>query len=126
VNILEIERRFGHKLIGNSHMKKMVAKTLQFFPTEIILKVAKTTWFVSSFEDGWAFTLRGDELKKGEYLIFLTDELLREDEEQIEWTIAHEIGHTLLGHKNSIGKVQSKAEVKRQEKEADGFAKRYF
>lgn len=104
-------------------MRVMVAKTLQHFPQEIIDKITKTTWFVSSFEDGWAFTLRGDELKRGEHLVFLTDELLDQDEEQIVWSIAHEIGHVILGHRNSIGKVQSKAEVKRQEKEADEFVR---
>ena len=77
-------------------------------------------------EDGWAFTLRGDELKENEYLVFLSDELLNEDENQITWTIAHEIGHVILGHRNSIGEVQTKEEIKNQEKEADAFAKKYL
>jgi len=107
-------------------MKKMVFKTLKFFPQEITDHVAKNCWFVGSFEDGWAFTLRGDELKKNECLIFLSDELLKEDEGQIIWTIAHEIGHVILGHRNSIGEVQSKSEIKKQEKEADGFVRKYI
>jgi hypothetical protein len=122
----KIEISFGHKLIGTSVMKKMVIKTLGFFPENIIKFVTRNVWFVSSFEDGWAFTLRGNELKRSEYLIFLSDELLREDEKQIMWTIAHEIGHVILGHRNSIGKTQSKSEVKKQEKEADEFAKEYL
>lgn len=117
---------FGHKLQGSSHMKKMVDKALRFLPEDISAYITKNVWFVSSFEDGWAFTLRGDELKRNEYLIFLSDELLAEDEKQIIWTILHEIGHVALGHRNSIGKVQSKIEVKKQEKEADEFAKKYL
>lgn len=106
-------------------MKRMVIKTLSFFPEEIVNYVTKTTWFIGSFEDGWAFTLRGDELKPNEYLIFLSDELLVEDEAQIIWTIAHEIGHVVLNHRNSIGLPQTKSEIKKQEKEADEFAKKY-
>jgi Zn-dependent protease with chaperone function len=122
----EIKKLFGHKLIGSQFMKRMVTKTLQFFPLDIIKKITKTTWFVGSFEDGWAFTIRGNELKKNEHLVFLADELLDEDERQIIWTIAHEIGHVILGHRNSIGRIQSKSEIRRQEKEADEFAKKYL
>lgn len=126
MKLKEIAKAFGHKLIGNKFMKTMVVRALQNLPPETIKFVTRTTWFVSSFDDGWAFTLRGDELKKNEYLIFLTDELLESDERQITWTITHEIGHVVLGHRNSIGKVQTKAEVKRQEKEADEFAKKFL
>ncbi|CAN5346544.1 hypothetical protein BH10PAT1_BH10PAT1_7920 [soil metagenome] len=107
-------------------MKQMVLQTLTYFPIDIVEFVTSNCWFVSSFEDGWAFTLRGDELKKNEYLIFLSDELLREDEKQITWTIAHEIGHVILGHKNSIEEIQNKSEIKKQESEADAFAKEYL
>ena len=117
---------FGHKLIGNSHMKKMVLTTLSFFPKDIVNFVTKNCWFVSSFEDGWAFTLRGDDLKRTEYLIFLSDELLSQNSDQIIWTIAHEIGHVILGHRNSIGLPQAKSEVKKQEHEADDFARKYL
>ncbi len=121
-----MKKSFGHKLLGNSHMKNMVLKTLNFFPEKIVEYVTKNCWIVSSFEDGWAFTLRGDELKTNEYLIFLSDELLKEEESQIIWTIAHEIGHIVLGHRNSIGVPQSKSEIKKQENEADEFAKKYL
>ncbi len=80
---------------------------------------------MSSFEDSWAFALRGEDLDQNDALIFLSDELLAEDEEQVAWTILHEIGHVVLGHKNAILAAQSKAEIKRQEKEADEFAKKF-
>jgi Zn-dependent peptidase ImmA (M78 family) len=35
------------------------------------------------------------------------------------------VGHVVLGHRNSIGKVQTKREVRKQEKEADEFASRF-
>ena len=126
MKVFEIQKAFGHRLIGTRLMKRMVVTVLRRMPGKIAEKVTKRCWFVSSFEDGWAFTLRHNDLKRGEFLIFLSDELLREDENQIIWTITHEIGHIILGHRNSIGVVQSKAEVGRQEKEADEFALRYL
>lgn len=126
MNESTVQKAFGHKLIGTRFMKKMVAKTLLRLPPEIAEEVVKHCWFVSSFKDGWAFTVRRRDLKKGECLIFLSDELLREDPRQIIWTITHEIGHVILKHRNSIGAVQTKSEIKRQEKEADDFAKKYL
>lgn len=123
--ILDIKKALGHKLIGSKHLKETVCKTILIFPEDIIKRVTKYCWFVGSFEDGWGFTLRADELGEGECLIFLSDELLREDEKQISHTIVHEIGHFILGHRNSIGKVQTKSEIRKQEKEADEFAS-YF
>lgn len=104
----------------------MVCETLLIFPNEIIKYITSHCWFVGSFEDGWAFVLRGDELKEDESLIFLSDELLKENEKQIKYTIAHEVAHIILGHRNSIGKPQSKSEVRKQEKEADEFALYYL
>jgi Zn-dependent protease with chaperone function len=122
MKVSEIQKAFGHRLIGTRLMKRMVVTALRRMPDKTIEKVTKHCWFVSSFEDGWAFTLRHNDLKRGEFLIFLSDELLQEDENQIIWTITHEIGHVILGHRNSIGVVQSKAEIRKQEKEADEFA----
>lgn len=122
---LIVQKAFGHKLIGNKYMREMVAKTLLHFPENIILEVTKKCWFVSSFSDGWAFALKAEELKKGECMIFLSDELFEQDERQIMYSIAHEIGHVILGHRNSIGEVQTKAEIKKQEREADEFARKF-
>ncbi len=122
----QIKKLFGHKLIGNAYMKRMVIKTLIFFPQNIINHVTQKVWFISSMEDSWAFAIRGDELKKDEHLVFLSDELLNENEKQITWTIAHEIGHVILGHRNSIGIRQTKYGIAKQEKEADKFASKYL
>lgn len=119
-------KSFGHRLIANNHTKKIIIKTILLLPEELINFVTKNCWFISSFEDGWAFVLKGNEIKNNEYLIFLSDELIRESEDQIRYTILHEIGHVILGHRNSIVEVQSKAEVRKQEKEADGFARKYL
>ena len=104
----------------------MVVSALKKLPKKDSDFVLKHVWFVGSFTDGWAFTLRQEDLKRGEYLVFLSDELLAQSEGQIIYTILHELGHVLLGHKNSIGRVQTKAEVRRQEKEADEFAEKYI
>lgn len=107
-------------------MKGVVARTLLIFPDKIINFITKNCLVVSSFKDGWAFVLRGGEIRKNEYLIFLSDELWAEDEAQVRETFVHEIGHVVLGHRNSVGKIQSKSEVRKQEKEADAFARRYL
>lgn len=121
-----VEKALGHKLIGTKRIKKLVAGTILLLPDELVNFVTKYCWFVSSFTDGWSFTLRAEDLKKGEYLIFLSDELIEEPVWQIRFTLMHEIGHVVLGHRNSIGEVQTKSEIKRQEREADAFAKKYL
>ena len=120
---LQVKRAFGYRLFGRKSTNRIVIKTVLLMPSEIIKFVTSNCWFVSSFEDGWAFTLKVEDLKKGEYLIFLSDELLESNESQIMYTIAHEIGHVVLGHRNSFKEIQSKAEIRRQEKEADEFAR---
>jgi Zn-dependent protease with chaperone function len=122
MNVFEIRKSFGHKLIGSEFMKKVVCRALLLLPHEIAGFVAKHCWIVGSFEDGWAFTLKGSEIGGGEYLIFLSDELLNAGEAQMRYTLIHEIGHVVLGHRNSIGEVQTKVEIRLQEKEADEFA----
>ncbi len=122
----KIQKDLGHRLIGSGYMKRMVVKAIQKLPLKIQTTVTSKCWFIASFTDGWAFALRWDEIKKGEYLIYLSDELLNASEEETIRTIIHEIGHVVLGHRNSIGKVQPKSEVRRQEKEADEFTGNYI
>ncbi len=117
----EIKKQFSGKLIGKVAMQRAVCETLLLFPINIIDKVTKTCWFVSSFDDAWGFTLRGAELG-GKYLVFLSDELFEQDKNQQHYTIAHEIGHVILGHRNAILEPQPARETSRQETEADEFA----
>jgi len=120
-----IYKAFDGKLLGSFPMKVHVCQTLSGMPTEVIDFVTKNCWFLASFEDAWAFTFTGSDIKD-HHLIFLTDELLLQDEYQIHYSIAHEIGHVMLGHKNSITVKQTRQEVIKQEKEADKFAKKYI
>ena len=120
----EIYHRFEGKLVGNSSMKLNVCKTVSTLPG-IITFITQNCWFISSMEDSFAFALTGNELKD-QHLIFLSDELLAQHEEQIQWSIAHEIGHVVLNHRNSILVKQSKEEIKQQEYEADQFAERFL
>ncbi|HVZ67417.1 MAG TPA: M48 family metalloprotease [Patescibacteria group bacterium] len=124
-DIKEIIYSFEGKLVGNKRMKNLVSQTLSLMPENIIDKVTKTCWFVSSFEDAWAFTFTGNDLKN-QHLIFLSDHLLNEHVYQIRYTIAHEIGHVILGHRNSTLIKQTKEEIRKQEEEADNFAKLYI
>jgi Zn-dependent peptidase ImmA (M78 family) len=75
-------------------------------------------------EDAYGFTFTGNDLKN-QHLIFLSDELLNQGEEQIHHTIAHEIGHVILGHRNSTLIKQEKSEITQQERKADEFARKY-
>jgi len=122
--LADIFEKFNGKLVGSTKMKRHVVEVLAKMPEDIVEKITKTTWFFASMEDAWAFTFTGNDLK-GQHLIFLSDELLIQNVGQIHYTIAHEIGHIILGHKNSVFAKQSKGEVKKQEKEADTFAKKY-
>lgn len=121
----ELYKAFGGKLHGSRKMKQMVCRTLAMMPEEIIDHITSDCWFFSSTEDAWAFTIRGDELI-GKHLIFLGEDLLREPDSQIMYTIAHEIGHVILGHRNSILVSQTPREVRKQESEAHEFAKHYL
>ncbi len=122
--IQKVGERLGDKLIGNAFMREQVCTTLLLLPSAMVEKVCKTVWFISSPEDAWAFTFRGEDLKH-RHLIFLSEDLFRQDESQIFYTILHEIGHVLLNHRNSIGVTQTESEIHTQEEEADTFAKKY-
>lgn len=124
-NIKNIYYAFDGKLAGNKRMKLAVCNTLAKMPEEIINYVTKNCWFFASMEDAWAFTFTGNDLKN-KHLIFLSDELLFQDNEQISHTIAHEIGHVILKHRNSVLEKQTKEEIKQQENEAENFANKYL
>ncbi len=119
-----IYHAFGGKLVGSFAMKMHVCQTLSGMTSEIIDFITQNCWFFGSMEDAWAFTFTGNDLKD-HHLIFLSDELLIQDDNQIHWSIAHEIGHVMLGHRNSILVKQTKQEINRQEKEADEFAGKF-
>lgn len=116
---------FEGKLVGNRGMKINVCETLAKMPDEIIDYITSNCWFFASMEDAWAFTFKGNDLVN-QHLIFLSDELLFQNKEQITYTIAHEIGHVILKHRNSVLEKQSKEEIKNQEEEADKFARKYL
>lgn len=121
----EIREAFDGRLVGKETTKRLICEVLLLFPEEIIDYVTEKVWFVSSFDDAWAFAVHGNELA-GKHLIFLSDELLEQSKEQKYWTVAHEIGHIVLKHKNAILQSQSASEIKIQEQEADQFASFYL
>ncbi len=122
--LLKIYRAFGGKLVGSSRMKHFVCQAVAQLPPRVSRYITRNCWFMGSLEDAWAFTFVGNDLAD-QHLIFVSDELLRQSPEQIEFTLVHEIGHVILGHRNSIQVNQSRAEIGRQEREADVFARRY-
>lgn len=127
MNILveEIKKAFGGRLVGNKYMKEMVCLAVSKLPNQVAHQIINHCWFFSSTEDAWGYAFNGDDLK-GKHLIFLSDILFHESEEQILYTILHEIGHIHLGHKNSITYQQSKEEITRQESAANQFAKKHL
>ena len=116
---------FDGKLVGNKQMKEYVCDVVAKLPDELITFITKQCWFISSLDDAYGFAFTGNDLKD-QHLIFLSDELFLQDDRQIHYTIAHEIGHVVLGHRNSTLVKQTKEEVRKQEKEADEFAKEYL
>jgi hypothetical protein len=120
----EIYYDFEGKLVGTTFMKRCVCKTLVKMPDEIINFVTKNCWFLGSMKDAWGYTFTGNDLKN-QHLIFLSDHLLSQVPEQIMFSIAHEIGHVILKHRNSTLINQTKQEIKIQEKEADEFARQF-
>lgn len=121
----KIQKAFTGRLIGNKRIKKLVAKALLSLPDSMIKYITRNVWFISSPEDAWAFTFRGSDIQ-GQHLIIISDELLKQHEHDIIHTILHEIGHVMLKHRNSIGFLQTKKEINKQEKEAHEFAKKYL
>jgi hypothetical protein len=115
---------FGGKLVGNKKLQKYVCETLVKMPHDIIDFITENCWFMGSMDDAWAYTFTGNDLTN-QHLIFLSDELFLQKPDQIYYSIAHEIGHVILGHKNSTFYKQSRKEIQRQEQEADEFAKEY-
>lgn len=108
-------------MVGNDLMRKSVAKAILKLPEEIAWPIIEDVWFFSSDYDSYGYAFNGNDLKDM-HLIFLSDALFKESENQIMYTILHEIGHIVLKHKNSIHYQQSKAEIRKQESEADQFA----
>jgi len=121
----DVREALGGKLIGKLFMREMVCKALLLLPQNTLENVCATVWFISSPEDAWAFSFRGTEIKNRS-LIILSDDLFLQDEGQIRYTILHEVGHIVLNHRNSIGYEQTQSEIRRQEQEADRFAKKYL
>ena len=120
----DVSHTLGGKVVGNTRIKHYVYQTLSLFPDDIALYIARSCWFMGSFDDAYAYAFTGNDLKN-QHLIFLSDDLFNQEKEQIQFTIAHEVGHVMLGHKNSIEYKQSKKEITQQEKEADAFANSY-
>lgn len=118
----KIKDELGGRLIGSALMRQSVAKAISLLPDEIAIPIIEDTWFFSSDDDSFGYAFNGNDLKD-KHLIFLSDVLFNEPENQILYTILHEIGHIVLKHRNSIQYPQSKAEIRKQESEADQFAK---
>lgn len=123
--VKQIYTAFNGKLVGNKQMKISVCFVLSKMPDDVVNFITSNCWFFASMEDAWAFTFTGNDLKD-QHLIFLSDDLLFQAEEQIKYTIIHEIGHVILGHRNSVLEKQTKEEIKKQETQADEFAKIYL
>jgi len=120
---LEVREKFGTRIIGSGKMRNLICEVVCRLPQKTADFVTRNVWFVNSFPDAWGFVFQGDELA-GKYLVFLSDELFDQPQEIQKYEVAHEIGHVVLNHRNSITSPQTKKEIARQEKEADAFAHR--
>lgn len=111
--------------MGNKIMIEMVCETALLLPDEIVKYLTRNIWFVSSPEDAWAFTFNGSDID-GQSVVILSDELFNQDKRIIQFTILHEIGHAVSGHRNSMGYTQTHEEIQQQEAEANQFAEKYL
>ena len=116
---------FGGKLVGSLYMQEVVCRALNRLPGDMFEYLCQNCWFLSSSPDAWAFAFNGNDVLNNHF-IFLSDDLLCQGEKQIQFTILHEVGHVILKHQNSINYRQTQREIKKQEVEADLFAKSYL
>jgi len=121
----EIEQKLENRLIGKRQMQEAVISALTLLPNDLADQVTKTVWFVSNFDDAWGFTLDSKDLGQ-RHLVFLSDELFFEPRQQVYYTILHELGHVVLGHRNAFFKPQTRQETEKQEYEADKFARKHL
>lgn len=121
----KIYELFDGKLVGDFPITRYVCEVVAEMPEELIKLITSKCWFLSSIEDASAYTFKGNDLKD-QYLILMSDHLLKQNKNNIKYTIAHEIGHVVLDHRNSINYKQTMDEINWQEKEADEFAKRFI
>lgn len=124
-DLADIFEAFHGKLVGTHPLQHFVCEVVKELPEDMQGYITTYCWFVGSLEDAWAYTFTGNDLSD-QHLVFLSDELFAQDPKQIRYSIAHEIGHIVLGHRNSIYYKQTKQEIDKQEKEADAFARQYF
>src|SRR3989338_11181625 len=124
-NLVKILKDFNTRLVGDEETKKIICETLLVFPKEVIDFVVKNVWFVSAFDDAWSFTLDSEELC-GRTIVFLSDDLLRHSKERVTYSVAHEIAHIMLGHKNPYNAKLPQTTEKKFETGADEFAKYYL
>ena len=81
-DVREIYHAFNGKLVGTKKMRFAVCEVLSKMPVNIIRKITRTCWFLSSMDDAWAFTFTGNDLKS-KHLIFLSDDLLKQNQKKI-------------------------------------------
>ena len=125
LDLSRILKDFGSRLIGDDRSKKIICETLLLFPRAVVDYITRNVWFITPFDDAWSFTLEADGLAS-KSLVFLSDDLLRQDDDQIRYSIAHEIAHIMLGHRNPYGVIIRKGSDKRSETDADEFARYYL
>lgn len=121
----QIKQAFGGKVVGTESTKNLVAQAVNKLSVDQIKYLTNHVWVFSTPDDAWAYAFHGNDLKD-KHLIYLSDELLQEPASQIQYTILHELGHILLGHRNSINFKQGRSEISQQEFEADQFAKSHL
>ncbi|HSX18907.1 MAG TPA: hypothetical protein VLE91_02100 [Candidatus Saccharimonadales bacterium] len=111
------------QILGSKLAQLKINKVLNNLPQDVLEYTMENITFMASFKNAWAYTLEENDIK-GKYVIVLSDELLNQGMQTIAYTITHEIGHAISGHRNAIRNTQTKAEIKNQEKEAHNFARK--
>jgi|SRR5579872_4722347 len=111
------------QILGGKLAQLKIDKVLSILPQDVAEYTKNNITFIASFKNAWAYTLQATDLS-GKYIIVVSDELLEQDMRSFAYTITHEIGHAISGHRNAIRNAQTKTEIKNQEKEAHNFARK--
>jgi hypothetical protein len=104
----------------------IVDRAIANLPKNIVDWASVKVIFISSCENGSAFTLNWKEWKHISGFIFLCEELRKKPETTQTFTIAHEIAHRKLGHVSPVLSNLTDEQDAAQEQEADDLALKWL
>lgn len=126
MTIEEVDYMFG----GINHLSKefrmILARAVSKIPQETSEWAAENLLFVSSTWTDYAFSLMKKDWAHKSGFVFLCENLKEEEKDTQLFSIAHEIAHHKLKHKNPIFGRLTIEETRNQEREANKMAEKWI